>query len=567
MSNNIKSNPEYSSFDTQMTTGAEENAEFVFSDPETPEPKETFFRMLKNHRGKRLKNQFLVRYGSYSLAITAIVLAVLILFNWLILSLSDRFNLQFDLSPEHVNTIDAQNLEYIKKINLPITVTVCAGEDNYADYMAYYGENLYNASGDRADDYYSQTVKLINRYHDYNDRITVDFIDPQSTAFTAVSQKYGDMNLSYGDIIVSAVHKTGNGENERRKKIGFKDIYDLTDENGYAAYGYGSYTVSGNKIETALTGAIAYAMNTETKNALILTGHSATDRTASFVQLLKDNNYEVNTNSNSIIASIPEETDLVVIAAPTVDFIGAELNVLSEYLDNNGKLGKGLLFFADVSCPAVPNFYDFLMEWGIQAKEGILFETNEQSRAPDDPCTMALFPAETEASADLSFCITGNNVPFVSTEATEGAVTVNALIQTDEAAAIAPVGVRATWNQYTEKDLGQYFSVVQSDKEDFDSDNNPIYSHVIAFSSADYIDSQWTEEDTANKEISMIAADLAAGVENSDISFVTKTITKESFAGKVTESKTNLIKWVFMILLPVAMLAIGVIIYIRRRNA
>ena len=53
-----------------------------------------------------------------------------------------------------------------------------------------------------------------------------------------ISQKYSNEKLAYGDIIVSA---KGSDNNERYKVLGFKDVYQLSEDNTYAAYGYSQY--------------------------------------------------------------------------------------------------------------------------------------------------------------------------------------------------------------------------------------------------------------------------------------------------------------------------------------
>ena len=106
-------------------------------------------------------------------------------------------------------------------------------------------------------------------------------------------------------------------------------------------------TVSGNNIETALTGAIAYVTSTKTKKLAILTGHSKMDYTADLTKMLTQNNYEVAYIKDELVTTISNEFDAVMIASPVKDFIGSEIEALAKFLDNEGKLDKGLMFFAD----------------------------------------------------------------------------------------------------------------------------------------------------------------------------------------------------------------------------
>ncbi len=171
---------------------------------------------------------------------------------------------------------------------------------------------------------------------------------------------------------------------------------NLSEDSSYAAYGYSMSTVSGNNVETAVTSAIAYVTSSKTKKVALLTGHSKDDHTADYQTLLKANNYDITVISDSMVSSVPSDYDAVIIAAPTTDFLGGELDALSEFLENDGKLGKGLLFFASDSAPYLTNLYDFLSQWGISVGEGVLFETNSQNHIPDDPMTMGVYPASSD---------------------------------------------------------------------------------------------------------------------------------------------------------------------------
>ena len=253
----------------------------------------------KRKKPKKLKNQGLFKNGSYSVAITALVIAGIIVVNILLGALATRTTLEFDLTAEKVNSMTEENIDYLKSIKDDVSVVICANEADYASYMQYYAQN-YGVS-DANVEYFTQTVNLINKYNKYNKKINVQFIDPQTTEFTAISTKYSTLNLSYGDIIVTAKHD--EAANERVKKLAFDDIYEISDTSGY---GY-AYSIVSNNIESSLTGAISFVLSGEEKKALLIKGHSASDNTSNFVQLLKANNYVVDTSTEQIVKDIPKD--------------------------------------------------------------------------------------------------------------------------------------------------------------------------------------------------------------------------------------------------------------------
>lgn len=519
----------------------------------------------KNEKAKKIKNQALLKRGSYSLAITAAVVAGAIILNILVGALTDRFVLEFDMSLNKDNSISEENIEYIKGIEDKVTVTVCADEETYSSYMGYYAQQYYSVSDDAATSYYDQTVTLVNKYADYNKNIIVNFVDTQSTKFTEISSKYSSEKLMYGDIIIST-EKDGA---EKHKIISYDDIYYLYEDTTYASYSMSFYTVSGNNIETALTSAISYVTSDKIKRAAIITGHSATDYTATYQTLLKDNNYETEIISDSLVTEISSEYDLVVIPCPSTDFIGTELDAVSEFLDNDGKLGKGLIFVADVTAPYLTNLYDFLEQWGIVVEDGILFETNSSNHMADDPTTLGSYTTEADdILSGMSVCITGYNAPMYAGFESEGGITVTSFMETPDSVVAAPKGVDASWTEADNYETDTYSTVIQAAKSDYDEDNNPITSYVTAFSSTHFLESEYSEySSVSNKDVLFAVSERGAGADKTDISFVSKYIDEESFADQVTEASSNTMRIIFMIILPIICIAAGIYIYIKRRNA
>ena len=513
---------------------------------------------------KLIKNQALLKRGGYAMGITAAVLAGLIVFNVLIAVLAQRVNLEFDMSLTAQNSMSEENIDFVKNLDKEVTVTVCAkAEDYVGEYMNYYAQQ-YGVT-ETYTDYYKQTITLLDKYRDYNKKIKIDYIDTQSSEFTQITTKYSNQTINYGDIIVTC----NDGGNERYKIIGYKDIYVLSEDDTYAAYGVTTSTVSANNIETALTSAISYVTSSKTKKVAFITGHSKTDYIESYRNLLKTNNYEIELISDTLITNISDEFDALFIVAPTTDFIDTELDAIAKFLDNDGKYEKGLVFFADAASPYLPNLYEYLEEWGIGVGEGILFETNANNHMPNEPTTLGSYPvSEDKINNGISACITGYNVPIKALFEEEGTYKVTSLIETPESVVAAPVGTANNWNGADNYTKAAYSTVMQSERMTYDKDNVEINNYVFAFSSTEFIYSDYAEmAQISNKNIALAAAERAVGAEDTGISFVSKTIENESFSDSVTQSSSSLITIIFMIALPVGLLATSIYVYIRRKNS
>ena len=522
-------------------------------------------KIRKPKKEKLLKNEALFKKGSYSLALTAIVLVGILVVNILVSALNDRFVLEFDMTAEKENSISAENIDYIKSIENEVEVIVCATEESYISYMPSIAEQSYSLqSNTTTSEYLSQTLTLINKYSAYNKKIKVNFVDTQSSEFSAITSKYGTSNLEFGCIIVSVTKADGT---IRYKKLGFKDIYELTEDNTYASYEMVTSVISGNNIETALTGAISYVLSDIDVKVAFLTGHSAVDLTESYKKLLTDNNYEVEVISDAVVNKIDNKFDMIVIPAPAKDFIESEITAISSFLDNDGKLGKSMMVFADASSKYLPDFYSFLNEWGVAIGEGVVYETNANYHAEGDHVTLiSTNTGNIKDLGDLQVCVTGYNVPMQPAFESEGSRTVVSVVETMETTTEAPKGIEE-WAGADSAGKSNYSTIIETTQKEY-INNEPKESRVTVFSSAFFLSSDYNESASiANKDLTLAMADRASGAGKSDISFVSKTITNESFYDSVTEGSANSIKVIFMFVLPLAVLAMGIVIFIKRRNA
>jgi len=521
-----------------------------------------FFKKFKSKRAKLIKNQALLKRGSYSLVITAMVIVAAIVVNIVTGALNDRFVLEYDMTAEKNNSISIENIEFIKKIEDKINITVCADEGYYIEYLARLAPNAYGIQDENASVYYQQTLTLINKYDDYNKNINIEFVDIQAPEFTKISEKYGSEIEFFGDIIVEC-EKDGK---TRHKIVGFEDIYSLQESNSMYSY-YSSNTVAANKIETALSGAIDYVTSGNSKKVAVLTGHSANDYTETYLSMLKDNNFECELIEDKMVNKISSEYDAVILPCPSVDFIGSELDAISEFLDNDGKLDKGLIFIADVTAPYLTNLYDFLEQWGIAIDEGILFATEKDQHLSENPTAIGSYAAsEDEILSGIQRCLTGSNVPMYAAFESDNGINTQTLIGTVDSTVAAPKGSGAGWNGADKYEGKSFSTVIEAVKEDYDDDNNPIMSYVTAFSSSDFLDSEYNEyPQYSNKNILLAVSERAVGQEDSDISFVSKQITNESFV--VTEDSAKTMRAIFMFILPILTIAAAVFVYFKRKNS
>ena len=515
---------------------------------------------VKNNKEKikKIKNQLLLRRGGFSIAVTVLFIAAVIVFNMLVGALSERFDLEYDLSADKQSTISEANIEYIESIETPIKIIVTSSEDMFASASAYTAQSGYyiDESMSRYSSYYEQTLRFIKKYPKYNDKITLEFIDMDSdAAFYEVYQKYStsEKPISYADMIVISEVEVDGKKTERHKVVSFADIYNPTANDGY------QYTISGNNIETALSNAIEYVIGVD-KRAALITGHSGEKAQSlydAYEKLLKNNNFTVERIDDFVITEISSDFDIAVLIQPSVDFQANELDVLNTFLDNGGNMAKSLIYVAGSTSDSTPNLKEFLSDWGIVVGDGLLFETSGEYCYSGIPSAIYLPMSYTEI-----FLLT-ENAPITIGTPVDSNIEAAVILPTPETVVVAPVGAPADWNGYNPKDAGKYALISCALKKGYTDQGDEVNSAVFVLSSEDFVLPKM--QNTINDQFLNNINDAFAENGVVDMEFEKKTITSTTFVP--IDGTSSTIMWVFVVLIPVAMLALAIFVYIRRKNA
>lgn len=537
------------------------------------------FSKNKFEKSSKLHNSAALKQGGFSVAITAVVIAVVVVVNVLFGILADRVNLDLDISLKGNNTLDEQNVEFIKKVDTDVLITVCCEKEAFVESSAYVAEQFYSAydetgNSDGVYDYFEQTLTLLDRYDVYSDKITVRFANPYDTSFSALRQEYS--NIDVCDILVEAKH-TINGEAAVRSQLlSFDDIYYMTqDESSY----YSTSTISGNNLETALTSAIYKVTSAESKQAMVLGTHCTEETLTQYTEYLEMNNFDTEVFSGDILNELSEEIDLLLISQPVEDFATAELDIIDEWLYNGGLRSKGIMFFASPSSPYLPNLYSYLEEWGIEVGEGILYDTDEQNNVFNLGATTNKFVA-LERSAlkgetkeeykgimeKNGLMIASDSVPLYQLFETEGTRAVDVIATTpSDTVVIKPLDADEEWQPDGSYDQSIYPGLLIASEADY-VDNVLYTSYVAVFSSPTFAAYEWLSYYPQNADSMLVSARMLSGAEDDGISFDMKKNEEATFSGVIDYYDYKTVEAIFQWIIPIALVVTGVVVFVRRRR-
>ncbi len=458
--------------------------------------------------------------GSYSLALTAVVLALVIVINILVSALPTNLT-QYDISASKLYSITSNTKVVVNALEEDVTIywIVQSGQED------------------------AVIQNLLDRYESLSDHITVVKRNPD--VYPTFAQQYTDEQVTNNSLVVEC--------GDRSRYIGYDDIY-LQEADLY------SYTYNTSfDGEGAITSAIDYVVNADQPQIYLLEGHGETELPATFSEQLERENMELNTFSLLTVDTVPEEADCVMIYGPTSDISQEERDMLAEYVDGGGKL---LVMAGPVEDGSLENLYSLLDEYGISASEGIVVEGDRAHYAFQAPFALMPDMASSEISDSL---IEENYFPIlpistgltVSAEDNRSGATVTQLLTTSDSAFSKVAGYDLETYEKEEGDLDGPFAVAVSVEETGGGE-------IVWFSSSAFLEDMYNAYSSGanvnlavNSLSSMMGESEAMAIRSKSLNYNYLTI---------SDSTSSFLKVMMIGVFPLLYLGIGIGVVLKRRR-
>lgn len=276
------------------------------------------------------------RAGGYSMAATAIVIAIAVVINVLVSAL-----------PLEITQIDTTS-EGLFSLSEETETVVGALEDDITVYWV-----VQSGYEDSAVD------KLLDRYRELSKHIEVEKIDPD--VYPTFVQKYVSDGVYNNSLIVE--------RGDRYRYIGNEAIYVYDYSNYYTS---GTYSVNFAG-EAELTSAIDYVTRDSMPKLYNLIGHGETALPTDFSSAVEKQNYLMEDLSLLTAETVPADADGLFIYAPQSDFSDKELEVLRAYLQDGGRL----YLISQPTLSTLTNLEALMADYGVTTVDGIVVEGDQ----------------------------------------------------------------------------------------------------------------------------------------------------------------------------------------------
>lgn len=496
-----------------------------------------------------MKNPFNVRklkYGGLATAFTAIFIVLVVLLNWGATVLVEKNPLRIDITDDAIFSFSEQTVEYLDTLDQKIKISVLAKEE---EFVAYGDETsqLYYQYGIDILSHLPAANETIKRYEQYSHNIEVEYVD--IVADPTFVSKYPNEQLLQGQIIISS-EATG-----RYKILNAFDLFYINTED-YSVY---------LNAEKNLTSAIMVTALEDLVKIQYTTGHNETS-SAGLVSLLEQNAYEAE-EINLAKDDVDEDTDILLIMAPLVDFTAEELNKIDLFLDNNGNFNRHVVYFAAYNRAATPLLDAFTKEWGITTATSTVLETDSNKYYNRNPFMNIPSYADEVLSAKYSSLSIGLITPYsvpLYTEFTEkDNRSTEVLLSFTSTAVAMPIDATEDWTIEDATEKGPFDAAVIGKRTTY-SGLTELTSTVTVFGS--YIMADANALGTTLYANAEYLLDVFNSVSENEIklNILIKDLGTDPL--NMTSAQQNAIGIFFYIAVPVSVLVAGVAIWFIRRN-
>lgn len=458
------------------------------------------------------------RFKIHSAAMTAAVLAGAVLLNGIVTTLDGKLPIKFDMTQDKVYEFSAQTKEVMNELSEPI------------DVYALYSDSM---SGELV----SAIKEYLSQYQSMNSLLKVTYIDPYEDP--AFARKYGD-DAGVGTVVVQ--------KGERFKTIPLSQLYRQSQ----------SGTVSID-MEKQMTAAIRYvAGNGAAVKAYLTEGHGEY-RSQELKKALESEGYTVET-INLASSEIPEDASILISMAPSADVTAEERDVIDAYLLKGGR--AAWVFTAGTS--AMERLYGYLSEWGITPNSDFAYE-GDSSKAMRSNMGVPV-PSPTLQKHTITEKLQQSDIPFAAPVSCSFTLNENNLQHTYVTSLLETSknswGITDLQRSNTQKAEGDISGPLSLSAISEKSDGTGGSVLVLGSLQAVETDGILEESSYCNGDFVLNAFSYMTQKGDS-LNIRAKIISAERLT--MTEMQVKVISIVLQYVLPILILAAGLLVWLRRR--
>ena len=518
----------------------------------------------KKVKGKKLK------YGSMSAAVIVVVIAIVVLANLMCGLLMQRYPVKLDLTADKRYDLTDETIGVLKEMDKDVDITVTTPKDTFAYLGTQYKSLFYQYYGVNVDVPYEIIPEILDKYSVYAEAgkgsINVKFVDinKDPDVIARYSQNYNG-EITEQSIIFSC--------GDRVKVLSQNEVLGMITPSQTSTSTANFQMVFNG--ESAITSAIMSVTDSHpirvafvasmNSNSILDSTHSVL--AGSFESFLSKNGYdctEIDIATDELSVS---DYDMVVVAAPAVDFSDDIIAKLSDFLYNGGNYEKNMIYIPNFYATNLPNISEFLEDWKIQIDPYAILDENMTQVRISALGTVDYAPMLEVNDAESVGALPNESLPI----AAPGTRAITILSKNNES--VIKEVLKSSSTSYLAALLDDdkpsdektsYNAVVKSTKET-SSGVNVYGSDLLVIGSPFMVDSSvLTNTNTYNNATVILNTINNMTGKEEGVIIPEKALQQNNIALDITAARV--IQFVVIIIIPALIALVGIIVLLRRRN-
>ena len=483
---------------------------------------------------KRNKN---LRFGGYATIVTIVVLVVLVVVNVLF----QQLKITVDLTPNRLYSVGDKTTEILNGLTQDVNI---------------YG--IYKPGSDESGSYNPQVKRFVMNYVDNSSRLHYTQIDPLSNpTFTKQFLSEATDSIADGTIIVQAA------DSKSFKILPLSDFYSVTQNQQT-----GQSEVTAFAAEEALTSAVQYVTSENNPVILQLTGHSEGELDSTMTSYLKKSNFDVSSldlirpaEGEDSVSLEANNYTIVMVNNPKSDLTDKEYEILLDYMEKGGRM----MVLVESDLPELPNFEKLLTRFGIGVERGSVVETSARNYYMYPNLVIPNY-GEHDITSDMAgssnYMLMLNPASLTVSENRNRSTTITPLMTSSDDAIIKG-DPESTVAAFEEGDTKGPFNLGLVAEEQKSLDNTVVTSKMVVVGSASCFAKNSGTMLQGNYNMFINICDYLQDEVNS-LYISPKSIVEGTMPVSMQTFITGGV--IFVILVPLAVLACGLVVYLRRKH-
>ncbi|MDR2610027.1 MAG: GldG family protein, partial [Clostridiales Family XIII bacterium] len=480
-----------------------------------------------------------IRTGVFSLGFIATGVALAVAVNLVAGALPSAVT-SIDVTPGNIYSLTSQTKNYLDDLEDDVTIYAINAESGMDTTVA----------------------ATLRDYTDASKHISVEYKDPLVSP--TFYQQYTDEQISQGSLIVVC--------GDVSRVIDYNSLY--VTEYDYETY---ASNVTGYDAEGLITSAIQYVVNDELPKIYELTGHGETQLAGNFASAISKANFTTEQISLLNNDAVPDDARALIINGPTSDLSESDAEKLSAWLDAGGNV---VVAFNYEAMDELPNLEAVVGDFGINVVPGLVVKSDMDKYYQQPIYLLPTIGAnEYTASLEQSFVFAPYVRGFLHNETEDGA-TENAADSTDSVeeseteyltilstgeGAFSKINIdEATTLDYEDGDItGPFDIAIAAEKIVGDAQ----VARLVVFGSF-LILSDGADEMVSGANSTLLSNTLSAFADADETDIVVVPIKNYNISSLVVSSAVAVGIGIFYIaVIPLVLLVLGIVVWIRRKRA